>query len=259
MNENQVEMPIPGRFSSLTQAKDVLDQITSHLYFFYHSVVEEYKYRKQEDFPLDAIVEATRTQNQFKVWNERFEKYLERSTSKFSRQEQLVIDVLVIHHRLNSIEALTSIQPEAMIFDNFDAEFDEIVTLAANVIRSKKSSVALDFQLDIGVIQRLYWTAVKCREPWIRQRAMSLLRSIDFQEWVWITTIQAAIAQVAIDREGAFQDEAASGARPTEFARVHCVGVDILDLAKRVAEVHLGQKLNGLDGPWHYHVEWCSW
>jgi hypothetical protein len=88
---------------------------------------------------------------------------------------------------------------------------------------------------------------------------MSLLRSIDFQEGVWITTIQAAIAQVAIDREGSFQDEAVPGARPTEFARVHWVGVDILDLAKRVAEVHLGQKLNGLDGPWHYHVEWCSW
>jgi hypothetical protein len=126
MNENQMEMPIPGRFSSLIQAKDVLDQITGHLYFFYRSVVEEYKYRKQEDFPLDAIVEAARIQTQFKIWNERFEKFLQRSTSKFSRQEQLVIDILIIHHRLNSIEASTSIQSEAMIFDNFDAEFDEI-------------------------------------------------------------------------------------------------------------------------------------
>jgi hypothetical protein len=259
MSENQIEMQIPGRFSSLIQAKDVLDQITGHLYFFHHTVMEEYKYRKQEDFPLDAIVEAARIQNQFKVWNERFEKYLQRPTSKFSRQEQLVIDVLVIHHRFNSIEAATSVQPEAMIFDNFDAEFDEIVTLAANVIRSRRSSVALDFQLDIGVIQPLYWTAVKCREPWIRQRAMSLLRSIDFQEGVWISTVQAAIAQVVINREGAFPDEAAPGTRPAEFARVHCVGVEILDLTKRLAEVHLGQKLNGLDGPWHYHVEWCSW
>jgi hypothetical protein len=259
MNENQMEMPIPGRFSSLIQAKDVLDQITGHLYFFYRSVVEEYKYRKQEDFPLNAIVEAARIQTQFKIWNERFEKFLQRSTSKFSRQEQLVIDILIIHHRLNSIEASTSIQSEAMIFDNFDAEFDEIVTLAANVIRSRKRSVALDFQLDIGVIQPLYLTAVKCREPWIRQRAMSLLRSIEFQEGVWIAKIQAAIAQVAIDRENAFQDEAAPGARPAEFARVHSVGVDRVEPAKREAELNLTQKLNGLDGPWHDHVQWCSW
>jgi hypothetical protein len=88
-----------------------------------------------------------------------------------------------------------------MIFDNFDAEFDETVTLAANVIRSRQSSVPLDFQLDIGVIQPLYLTAVKCRKPWIRQRAMSLLRSIEFQG-VWIAKIQFTIAQVAIDRRG---------------------------------------------------------
>ena len=165
MNENQMEMLIPGRFSSLIQAKDDLYQIAGHLYFFYRSVVEEYKYRKQEGFPLDAIVEAARIQNQFKIWNERFEKFLQRSTSKFSRQEQLVIDILIIHHRFNSIEASTSIQPKAMIFDNFDAEFDEIVTLADNVIRSRQSSVPLDFQLDIGVIKALYLTAVKCRKP----------------------------------------------------------------------------------------------
>lgn len=59
--------------------------------------------------------------------------------------------------------------------------------------------------------------------------------------------------------EGAFQDEAALGARPAEFARVHSVGVERVEPAKREAEVNLAQKLNGLDGPWHDHVEWRSW
>jgi hypothetical protein len=109
MTENQIEIAIPGQFSSLTQAKDDIDQITGHLYFFHRLPVEEYKYRKQKDFPLGATVEAARIQNQFNIWNDCFEKYLQRSTSKFSRQERLVIDVLVIYCRLNSIEASTSI------------------------------------------------------------------------------------------------------------------------------------------------------
>jgi len=116
----------------------------------------------------------------------------------------------------------------------------------------------LDFQQDIGVIQPLYWTAVMCREPWTRQKAMSLLKSIKFQEGVWNASAQLAIAQVAINRENAFNDAASVTDRPLEFARVHSVGT-MIDPVRKVAEVILTQRLNGLDGPWHEHVEWCSW
>jgi hypothetical protein len=109
--------------------------------------------------------------------------------------------VLLINHRSNLINASTCIQPETIIFDQFHNEFDELVTLAANVLRARKDHTpkVFDFSLDINIIHPLYWTAVSCREPWIRQRAMTLLRSITFQEGVWNAATQASIAQVAID------------------------------------------------------------
>ena len=261
MAHNQAHATIPGRFSSLREAKYVLDQLIGQLYFFSKTTVEEYKFRKQQDMPLDAVAEAERLKNEFLVWNDRFSKYLQRSTSKFSRQEQVIIDILLISHMINFIEASTCIQPEAIIFDQFDTEFDEVVTLAANVLRSRKEHQpnVFEFSLDIGIIHPLYCTAIRCREPWIRRRAMTLLRSITFQEGVWNASAQASRAQVAINREMVFDEPGASNERPKEFVRVHSVGSEAFDPVKRVAEVTLSQKLNGLDGPWHGHVEWCSW
>jgi hypothetical protein len=249
---------LPGRFSSIVQAKDALSRLTTRLWTFTRSVAEEYKYRKLQPIPLDEVANLDIIKDGFDAWKDRFDKFLHRSTSKFSRQEQSIIDVLLINYRIDYIEAATCVVPEAMAFDQFDEEFDEIVTLAATVIRSRKQPTVVEFRLDVGVIYPLYWTAVKCRKPWIRERALFLLRSIRFREAVWDAAAQASIAQVAINREESFNDPSLPLQRPFEYARVHSVGT-VIDPVKRVAEVNLTQKLNGLDGPWHDHVEWCSW
>jgi hypothetical protein len=259
---NDSAYAMPARFSSICQAKDVLDSFTGQLYSLIRTTVEEYRYRKDEDIPLEAVVQVAHLKQALDLWDERFEKYLGRSTSKFSRQEQLVINVLLINHKINTIEAATCTHHESRIFDQFDTIFDEIVTLAATVIlaRSATSPNVLKFSLDVGVIHPLYWTAIKCREPWIRQRAMSLLRSITFQEGVWDSAAQARIAEVAIAREQQYCiDDSSRGWRPPEFARVHSVGTNVLDPVRRVAEVCVSQRLGGLNGPWTNHVEWITW
>jgi hypothetical protein len=258
----KVSDAIPARFSSISQAKDVLDSITGQLYSLIRTVVEDYRYRKDEDVPLEAVAQAAQLKHALDLWDERFEKYLGRSTSKFSRQEQLVINVLLINHKISTVEAATCTHPEASIFDQYDTEFDEIVTLAATVVwvRNTASCHILKFSLNMGVIHPLYWTAIKCREPWIRQRAMSLLRSITFQEGVWDAAAQAGIAEVAIAREQQYcVDGPLTGWRPPEFARAHSVGTTVLDPVRRVAEVSVSQRLGGLDRPWTEHLEWIKW
>jgi len=250
---------VPARFYSIAQAKEVLDFLTGQLYSLIRATIEEYRYRKDENIPADTVTEVALVKNSLHTWNGKFEKYLNNPTSKFSRQEQLAINILIINHRVSITNAATCTDPGETIFDNFDPEFDEIVTLAATVLRSRNNTDSphtLDFSLDMGIIYPLYWTAIKCREPWIRQRAMSLLRSINFQEGVWEATAQASIASVAIARE---QQGIVEGERPLEVARVYSVGSNVLDPLKRVAEVNLTQRLEGLEGPWSEYVEWAAW
>jgi hypothetical protein len=257
--ERANKLPLPGRFQSLTQAKSVLDNLTLALYRFARCTAEEYKHRKLQEIPIEAFGEIALIKAKFDSWKDRFEKFLHRSTSKFSRNENSLIDLLIINHRVHCIEASTCAEPDQTIFDRFDSEFDEIVTLAANIIRARRSTEAVEFTLDIGIIMPLYVTALKCRVWWIRQRAVSLLKSISFQEGAWNAAIQVAMAQVAIEREYAFNDANTVEARPAEFARVHTVGAEEVDHVNRIIKVTLTQKLNGLDGPWHIHTGWGSW
>ena len=259
---SHTEDVIPSRFYSIGQAKDVLDSLYGQLYSLLRTTTEDYRYRKDKDIPVDAVAQVADVKDLLDIWIKRFEKYLDRPTSRFSRQEQLAINILLINHRVSTIEAATCTHPEAIIFDQFDTEFDEVVTLAAIIIKARSTTNCriLDFSLDMGVIHPLYWTAIQCREPWTRQRAMSLLRSITFQEGVWIAAAQASIAEVAIAREQQFYtDKSSAGQRPPEYVRVHSVGTNILDPVKRIAEVNSTQRLDGLDGPWSNYVEWVTW
>lgn len=258
----RTEVVVPARLYSISQAKDVLDTLTGRLYSLTRTTIEDYRYRKDMNIPTEAVAQVAQVKDELDTWNKRFEKYLERPTSRFSRQEQLAINILIINHRISVIEAATCTHPEQAILDRFDIEFDEIVTLAATIVRpgSTVRYHTLAFSLDMGVIHPLYWTTVKCREPWIRQRAMALLRSITFQEGVWNAAAQASIAGVAIAREQQCSPkESSAGQRPLEVARVHSVGTNILDPVKQVAEVNLTQRLDGLEAPWHNHVEWVTW
>ena len=253
---------VPPRLYSIYQAKDVLDSLTGQLCSLIRTTIEEYRFRKDRDIPVDVVAKVANVKDSLDIWNKRFEKYLDRPSSKFSRQEQLAINILLINHRVSMIEAATCTHAEQAIFDQFDAEFDEVVTLAAVIIRARDTVAprALEFSLDMGVIYPLYWTAVKCREPWTRQRAMTLLRSTTLQEGVWNAAAQASIAEVAIAREQQCSTgESSAAQRPLELARVHNVGTNILDPVKRVAEVSLTQRLDGLHAPWYNHVEWVTW
>ena len=74
--------------------------------------------------------------------------------------DQLVIDILLSNHRINFTAAATCARPEAAVFDQFAAKFDEIVTLAANVIRERKVSRDFDFSMGIWIIQPVNQTTV---------------------------------------------------------------------------------------------------
>lgn len=261
MSELYRGVEIPGRFSSLDQAKSFLDALTGQLYLLIRGITEEYKFRKLSDLPIEQILIAQKLEESFDTWDDRFEKYLNRSTSRFSRQEQTVINILIINHRICKIQAATCTKDAAVVFDRYDEEFDQVTTLAALVIHERKSDNPhiQQLSLDIGVIQPLYFTATKCREHWIRHRALSLLKSIKFQEGVWNAVIMAAVASIAINKEQEYTgDGFLPDERPPEIARIHSIGTDI-DLVKRVSEVVLSRKLQGLDGPWTADEEYISW
>ncbi len=194
-------------------------------------------------------------------WRKSFTALLNRPGMKMNCREQQGINVLLIQQKVNTVTIAMCLYAEETIFDEFDAVFDEIVTLAGYVLHrvSSVDSEIFTFCLDTGIVPPLYFTAMKCRCPCIRQRAISLLYSMPCQEGVWNGVVMAKIAErlKAIEEDVLIESSSKSDRVP-EFWRVHSADIDI-DLEQQRAKVMFRQRLNGMDGEWDDREELVTW
>lgn len=91
--------------------------------------------------------------------------------------------------------------------DRFLPEFDQILALGDELLRltiCQSSIVHKRFSLDIGIIAPMYYTALKCRDPGLRRKAIDLLESSYSQEGAWDSHTMAIIAErvVGVEERG---------------------------------------------------------
>jgi hypothetical protein len=83
--------------------------------------------------------------------------------------------------------------------------YNRIISLAADVVEPDNSeNVKPSFTIDLGVIGPLFEVISRCRDPVIRRRGISLLKSGYRQEGVWNSFLVAKVAErlVEIEEEG---------------------------------------------------------
>lgn len=102
----------------------------------------------------------------------------------------LHIHYLVLTMRLSSFCP----EPREVLFDSFGASFDAIITHAKTLIDQGQH---LLFTLGMGLVEPLYITVLKCREPHKRLAALELLRMCR-QEGAWDGPLMACIAEHVI-------------------------------------------------------------
>lgn len=156
-----------------------------------------------------------------KLWFQLFQPALDAVNSRYSTPSSMVAQtfkqcqVLYIHY-LTLTMRLSSFCSEARetAFDSFETCFDAIVSHAEKLISQGQH---LHFTLDMGLVEPLYFTILKCREPDKRLAALKLL-NLCRQEGAWDGPLMASIAQQAIRVEAALcgfeqygEEELASG------------------------------------------------
>jgi hypothetical protein len=268
-------LSIPSPFSSLTQARQFLYALTSQLHSFMRSTADSYK-ASIEPIPLPTIAEANFLQARLKEWEVSFSAFLSHPTTKLSRQEQQGANILSVQQKVTYMKAVTCLYAEEMVFDMFDKEFEEIICLAEYLIYVsanaegkgkplERRKVVVTFEM--GIIEALFWTAIKCRCRKIRYRAIDVLRRVTWQEGVWNAEMIAALAEryVEIEEEGMREGVVGWGGarggeeeRVPEWLRLHDHGWE-MNLKGRRAEIRAGRRENGADGEWSYVKEEVFW
>lgn len=174
-----------------------------HTCYHFISATRQYKYTNSSLIPSNILIEQGRHLGNLQQWLS-----LHQLDPSHPQNEQLII--LRAQSLAGLIHCATVLQPYETAYDKYEREFKEIIALAEalfaiqpEVINSPGYSGDLPhFAPEMGIIQPLFLTALKCRHPFWRRKALDLLQKSG-REGPWCGAIEAAILKVAIEVEEA--------------------------------------------------------
>ncbi|KAL9624666.1 MAG: hypothetical protein Q9160_001020 [Pyrenula sp. 1 TL-2023] len=112
-----------------------------------------------------------------------------------SGEQEAILMFLKTYYFLARIWVATAFTFEHA-FTDYIEQFRCIVDHASLAIRQQA-----DFMFDNGLIGPLYFTAVKCRDPKVRRKALALLSKVSRREGLWDRDVTYAVAKRAMDLE----------------------------------------------------------
>jgi hypothetical protein len=192
------------KISSIEQANTMLAKML-HSCFIFISKATRFKYRPLVELPLDFPNEQGHHVSNLLFWLKNFQENVLESP-EFA---QKVLNATTRHASILKAQCLIALVHTSTIFmsheatyDNYTSEFQQIIECAETALDQNEleSSAMPPFAPTLGIIMPLCFTAIRCRHPTLRRRAISLLLVADI-EGPWNGLIQAAIAAKIVQIE----------------------------------------------------------
>lgn len=201
---------IPDKFDSLGEARQYLEVLLNAvLHLIEISRSENHK-------PLDVHPERETLQTSLSSWLNSYETSIPSLLPNLNQRTAMGIPLLRIYHIMTSIMLSTCPVPNKpwseMVYDSHTHSFSSLLRRARDLANLKDLPIpyeptaacragTLNFIVDMGVIPPLYYTAIKCRVPWIRRQAIDVLTGAPHRESMWHGAIVAAIAERVVTLE----------------------------------------------------------
>ena len=189
-------------FSNVDEADNYLTRILNQI----HCILPAGKlFREDATLPSPAPIPL---QDLFSTslnnWSCAMEVFVARFHHALSVEDTHRCTTLQISHTVGSLMVMASCAPnEDDFFRASDPSFTYIVSTAASLLRPVNVMLNREvfqrageiFSFHEGTIQPLYFTAIKCRNPTIRQNALELLSTSPWREGAWDSAAMTRIAQ----------------------------------------------------------------
>jgi hypothetical protein len=202
LKKDSITMSMPGKFSNLSEARDALD---------YHRLLASYSLTKIPRISVSSYQRAFATwklENAFLLqqWISAFETWMNEHRDSMTEMERKGTKVLGILKNMCfvSLHITRTDGNVQTAWDVFNPQFKEAVELAEDVLLPADEFPIPTFSLDMEIVGPLYGVASRCRDPYIRRRAIRLLKSCARQEGMWNAALTGRVAQrvIEIEEEG---------------------------------------------------------
>jgi hypothetical protein len=227
----------PEVFHDLKGAEDALFRDLNDTWNFIYRYATPCRYLDQNSMPPSVLENLGILTQRLSNWKTVFIAFNYTHRSSFSERDTEHANLLEIHHCTGTVLLAGEISAYETIYDMFDNEFQSIVSLSKKLLQRRVVSPWGDsFSIEMGVVQPLYITAIKCRVSDIRAAAIELLSSVPRPEGIWNGQIMSKIAGKVRQMEEMDIDTVnLSFERPPESCRIHSVSSDI-DPQARIAK-----------------------
>jgi len=192
-------------FKGEEEARISFDYIRMSIMKFTKTEAKPFQRQNKHLVPAHLLAKQRTLLNHLQLWGAAFDTFYQTAIN-VNETTSSGIYTLAIWHRFMTIFVGTyfSVYDEFDYF-NYNAHFDDIVTLAAllrnlpTVDKLLESETTLS--CDMNLMQPLFVTAIKCRKPATRAMAVALMRSIPLREGTWFTQQVADLAMQMIKAE----------------------------------------------------------
>ena len=177
--------------------------------------------------------EKNRCSALIELWHEHFLDAVKRSEDS---EALLIINLKLWYASMKMLMQAETFGPETR-YDAFYHLFEETVRHGEHLAEKLANPTQnRSFSFDIGYMIPVYLTATRCRDPYLRRRAIRLLQTYPRQEGVWESVAAAAVAAkwVAVEEDGLGVVRCAADV--PEYKRIRYIDTQV-DLESKTANV----------------------
>lgn len=202
------EQRIPRTFSSLEEARNSLSYIHTGIARAIPPERPTIPFDSDERAKIMVTLDLRRSVGSLnlKLWDQALQSYIDHNINKIDDPTKEAILMLkmekLLHGNVFKVDSLKALHDETA-WDGLQVDFEAILSLATEYIdlTSKSITKKVSFNFDGGVIYPLCLVAVKCRDYYIRRRAITLLRSSERVEGVMNSLLTAKLSERLMEIE----------------------------------------------------------
>ncbi|TVY22417.1 hypothetical protein LHYA1_G008841 [Lachnellula hyalina] len=179
---------------------------------------------------VDDFVEQIKLQTRLDAWCDQLDGLLGRMQAAGNPAKQDTLNLLLVQYKVIYIWIRVCTTAEETATDSYHTDFEELVHYAEQIANSGVGMPTRQpLSFDIQILAPLYYTALKCRHPALRRRALEILQLAPRREALW----NAHHAYVTAKRVIELEERHLNGQElPDETSRLH--GLPLPDDESRI-------------------------
>jgi hypothetical protein len=220
IGDKKFDLSIPLTFTSIKEAKSIFEH---HYYMFISNRATQLE-SGPEHFAAAAAASLGFCVTLISSFSLALQAFIDSKRASFTQKEDIAAAVLQLHLLYTYVSLYTENAPleSRPRLDTFMPQFKEMIVLGEKIISSTSpenhEGQTTSFCLDMGIVIPLYTLAIQCRDPIIRRKAITLLRSTSRQEGLWNSLLAARVAQRVMELEEGRSSELKACTRLAEHA-----------------------------------------